>query len=159
MTKTLIIFIVLNIINVIIQTAKSLVTVKCGKTVSALVNAIAYGLYTVVIVYTMADISLWLKSVVVAIANLIGVFVVKFVEEKTEKTRLWKVETAIPTEKKENFISALSACGSSFNYTIPQNSEYSIFNIFCYTKEESKSVKEILKLFNAKFFVTESKKL
>ena len=44
-------FILLNILNVIIQTVKSLATVKCGKTVAALVNAVAYGLYTIVVVY------------------------------------------------------------------------------------------------------------
>ena len=49
-TELLIIFIVLNIVNVVIQTVKSLATVKCGKTVAAIVNAVAYGLYTVVVV-------------------------------------------------------------------------------------------------------------
>ena len=49
----LILFIVLNIANVILQTAKSICTVKCGKLVAAIANAIAYGLYTVVIVYTV----------------------------------------------------------------------------------------------------------
>ena len=45
-TKLLIIFIVLNIFNVIIQTVKSIATVKCGKGAAALINAVAYGLYT-----------------------------------------------------------------------------------------------------------------
>ena len=40
--KLLIIFIVLNIFNVILQTVKSICTVKCGKTVAAIVNAVAY---------------------------------------------------------------------------------------------------------------------
>ena len=57
-TELLIIFIVLNIVNVIIQTVKSLATVKCGKTVAAIVNAVAYGLYTVVVVYTVCDLPL-----------------------------------------------------------------------------------------------------
>ena len=61
-TELLIIFIALNIVNVIIQTVKSLATVKCGKTVAALVNAIAYGLYTVVVVYIVCDLDR--KSVV-----------------------------------------------------------------------------------------------
>ena len=57
-TKLLILFIALNIVNVIIQTVKSLATVKCGKTVAAIVNAVAYGLYTVVVVYTVCDLPL-----------------------------------------------------------------------------------------------------
>ena len=42
----LLVFIILNIINVVLQTVKSLATVKCGKGVAAIVNALAYGLYT-----------------------------------------------------------------------------------------------------------------
>ena len=80
--ELLIVFIVLNIVNVVIQTVKSLATVKCGKTVAAIVNAVAYGLYTVVVVYTVCDLPLWLKVVVVGVANLIGVYVVKYFEEK-----------------------------------------------------------------------------
>ena len=80
--KLLIIFIVLNIFNVILQTVKSICTVKCGKTVAAIVNAVAFGLYTVVIVYTNADLPLIQKVLVVALSNLIGVYVVKWVEEK-----------------------------------------------------------------------------
>ena len=38
--RLLITFIMLNIVNVIIQTVKSLATVKCGKSVAALVNAV-----------------------------------------------------------------------------------------------------------------------
>ena len=36
--KLLIIFILLNIVNVIIQTVKSLATIKCGKTMASIVN-------------------------------------------------------------------------------------------------------------------------
>ena len=96
-TKLLIIFIVLNIFNVIIQTVKSIATVKCGKGAAALINAVAYGLYTIVTVYLLCDLDLWLKAVIVAVCNLIGVYVVKLLEEKARKDKLWKVEaTVIP---------------------------------------------------------------
>lgn len=88
--KLFITFVILNIVNVIIQTVKSLATVKCGKTIASIVNAVAYGLYTVVVVYTVCDLPLWLKVVVVGLANLVGVFVVKLVEEKSRKDKLWK---------------------------------------------------------------------
>ena len=50
--KLLALFVVMNVLNVIIQTIKSIATIKCGKTVASLVNAIAYGLYTYVIFFT-----------------------------------------------------------------------------------------------------------
>ena len=70
-------FVLLNIVNVIIQTIKSLCTVKAGKTVAALVNAVAYGFYTIVVVYMVCDLDLWVKVAVVGGANLVGVFIVK----------------------------------------------------------------------------------
>ena len=45
-------YIVFNILNVIIQTIKSIVTIKCNKWIAAIVNAIAYGLYTYIVVLT-----------------------------------------------------------------------------------------------------------
>ena len=94
--ELLITFIVLNIVNVIIQTVKSIATIKCGKCWAAAVNAIAYGLYTVVVVYTVCDLPLCLKVTIVALCNLVGVFTVKFIEEKSRKDKLWKVEATIP---------------------------------------------------------------
>ena len=78
-------YIIFNVLNVIIQTVKSIVTIKCNKWVAAVVNAIAYGLYTYIIILTSIDIELWIKILVVAIANLVGVFAVKAVEEKMER--------------------------------------------------------------------------
>jgi hypothetical protein len=93
--KLLTIFIVLNIINVIIQTVKSIATVKCGKVSASIINAVAYGLYTVVTVYMLCELSLGLKALIVALANLVGVYVVKLIEEKGRKDKLWKVEATV----------------------------------------------------------------
>ena len=53
--ELLIVFIVMNVLNVVIQTVKSICTIKCGKAVAAIVNAVAYGLYTYIVVLTMCD--------------------------------------------------------------------------------------------------------
>ena len=106
MNTLLLTFIILNILNVIIQTVKSIATVKCGKTAAAIINAVAYGLYTVVTVYMMCELELWLKALIVAVANLIGVYVVKLLEEKARKDKVWKVETTIPREEAEKMIEA-----------------------------------------------------
>ena len=114
--KLLILFIILNVVNVIIQTVKSLATIKCGKTMAALVNAVAYGLYTVVVVYTVCDLPLWLKVVVVGVANLIGVYLVKLFEEKSRKDKLWKVEATVSSQYVERLHNELSAVKLSHNY-------------------------------------------
>ena len=153
--KLLIIFIVLNIFNVILQTVKSICTVKCGKTVAAIVNAVAFGLYTVVIVYTNADLPLIQKVLVVALSNLIGVYVVKWVEEKKRKQMLWKVEFTIKREFLENVKTLLTLAKVPHSYI--EIGKNVIINAYCATGKESESVKEIIKKYNAKYFVSETK--
>lgn len=154
--KLLIIFIALNITNVIIQTVKSIATVKCNKFTAAIINAVAYGLYTVVTVYMLCELSLGIKALIVALCNLVGVFVVKLIEEKSRKDKLWKVEATVNgiepyDELKEHDISC------NCFYTTRKN-EY-IINCFCKTQKESAVVKKILNKHHAKYFVSESKTL
>lgn len=159
--QLLIIFIVLNIVNVIIQTVKSIATIKCGKTAAALVNAVAYGLYTVVVVYTVCDLPLWLKVVVVGLCNLVGVFCVKWGEEKSRKDKLWKVEATIPNQgiyaEDDDCLIELRNASIPMNYI--DINKYILVNCYCATQAESKVVKEILDKYNAKYFVSESKTL
>lgn len=152
----LILFIVLNIANVILQTAKSICTVKCGKLVAAIANAIAYGLYTVVIVYTVCNLPLWEKILVVAVANFIGVYVVKMVEQKLEKEKLWKIELAIPVANHD---------AQDIHHTlelreIPNNwitlGSWNIFNCYCMTKHQTEICQSIAKDLHGKISAYQS---
>lgn len=151
------IFVILNIVNVVIQTVKSIATIKCGKTLAAVVNAVAYGLYTVVVVYTVCNLSLWLKVVVVALANLVGVFVVKWFEEKGRKDKLWKVEATISKADFEQNKELLHLMKVPHNYIDIE--KYVILNFYCATCKQSEIVKGLLNEMNAKYFVAESKTL
>ena len=157
-TKLLLVFIGLNIANVIIQTVKSIATVKCGKGVAAIVNAVAYGLYTVVTVYLMCELSLGLKALIVALCNLIGVYVVKWCEEKARKDKLWKIEATVSEPYTKSLHLDLTAEEIPCNY-IPKIGKWSVFNIYCDTQEKSKKVKVLLDKYEAKYFVSETKTL
>ena len=156
--KLLILFILLNVANVIIQTVKSIATIKCGKVAAALVNAIAYGLYTIVIVYTNCELNLWVKVAVVGVANLIGVYIVKYFEERSRKDRLWKVEATVLRTHLDHLHADLVQEGISHNY-IDNVGKYVLFNIYCPTQKESAKAKKIMGKYNAKYFVSESKTL
>lgn len=160
-TKLLLVFIALNIANVIIQTVKSIATVKCGKMSAAVINAVAYGLYTIVTVYLMCELNLYLKAGIVALCNLVGVYVVKLIEEKARKDKLWKVEATIRNEgidpHYDDCLVALRDADIPHNY-IDAN-KYLIINVYCATQAESRVTKAILDQYNAKYFVSESKSL
>lgn len=156
--KLLILFVVMNVLNVVIQTIKSICTIKCGKTVAAIVNAIAYGLYTYIIVLTNCDLPLLTKCLIVASANFVGVWVVKFFEEKARKDKIWKIECSVPAERVQIVKNWLKVRGLPFNY-IENLGNYTIFNIYCYTQEDSIKVKGVVEHFRLKYFVSESKSL
>ena len=151
-------FIVLNIVNVIIQTVKSICTVKCGKGVAAWVNALAYGLYTIVTIYMLCDLNLYLKAGVVALCNLVGVYVVKWLEEKARKDKLWKVEMTVKNYNTSKLARTLEDLDIPFNY-IDNVGKYTIFNVYCATQKQSATVRKIGEECKAKFFVSETKSL
>lgn len=158
MTKLLVVFILLNIFNVIIQTVKSIVTIKCGKGLASLVNAIAYGLYTIVTVFMLCDLNLFLKAFIVAMCNLVGVYVVKLIEEKTRKDKLWKVEVTTKNSFSTDLLQTeLENSDIPFNYI--DLGKYTLFNIYCATQKESSVVKQFINKLDAKYFVTETKTL
>ena len=154
----LVVFIILNIVNVVMQTVKSIATVKCGKGIAALVNAVTFALYTVVTVYMLCELPLLWKAIIVGLCNLVGVYIVKLVEEKARKDKLWKVEMTVRDYQTQKLANALDDLAIPYNY-IENVGKYSIFNIYCATQKQSATVKGIGAECKAKYFVTETKTL
>ena len=153
----MLVYILANIVNVILQTIRSLATVKCGKVLASLSNALAYGFYTFIIVLTALDgISLVMKCVIVGASNLLGVFIVKLVEERLRKDRLWKIEINCRDRHADSLDRELTARDIPHNY-IDKVGYHCIFNIYAKTQAESLLVKEIIDKYNCKYFITESK--
>ena len=148
----------MNILNVIVQTVKSIATIKCGKMGASLVNAVAYGLYTYIVVLTMCDLPLIWKCIIVALANFIGVYAVKWGEEKARKDKLWKVEATVLRGWTKELHKSLVEAEIPHNY-LENVGKYTLFNIFCEKQSDSAKAKEILNKYGAKYFVSESKTL
>ena len=72
------IFIILNVVNVVIQTVKTIVTVNGTPLSAAIINAVTFAIYTVVVVFMNADgLGVFWKAVIIGVVNFIGVYVVK----------------------------------------------------------------------------------
>lgn len=154
--KFLITFIILSIINVVFSTIRSITTIKSGKTVASLISGGYFAFYNIMLIYTVSDFPMWEKCVITFICNVAGVWVVKFIEEKMRKDKIWKVEATVKEGYSKSLSHMLDASGISYNKIDVTNEHYT-FNIYCYTKEESLAVKEILKRYDAKYFVSETK--
>ena len=154
----LIIFILLTIFNVIFSTIKSIVTLKGTPFIASLISALYYGLYVVVLVYTVSDFPLWQKVIVTFACNLVGVYLVKWAEVKTRKERLWEIRGTIKNlEDADECVELLKAADIPFNYI--DVTKYVIFNCYSATQEDSLKIKNIFEKCNAKYFATEGKEL
>lgn len=154
----LITFITLSIINVVFSTIRSITTIKSGKTIASIISGGYFAFYNVMLIYTVADFPMWQKCLITFFCNVVGVWVVKWAEEKARKDKLWKVEATVLQGYKTDVYNLLADAKIPYNY-IDSIGKYTIFNIYCSTQAQSSAVKEILKPFKAKYFVSESKTL
>jgi hypothetical protein len=153
--KFLIVFIILSIVNVTFSTVRSIVTIKGGKLVASFISGGYFAFYNIMLIYTVADFPMWQKCVITFACNVVGVFIVKWIEEKMRKDKLWRVETTVPASQGESLAETAKEKDLSFNYINIQ--KYWIFNFYCPTQKESSEVKEMLKGYDAKYFVSETK--
>ena len=156
--KFLIVFVGLSIVNVVFSTIRSIVTINGNKIVASLISGGYFAFYNVMMIYTVADFPMWQKCVITFVCNVVGVFLVKWGEEKARKDKLWKVEATVYSAYTESLDRALKNAGIPHNY-IENVGKYTIFNAYCATQKQSESVKEIIKEYNAKYFVSETKEL
>ena len=155
--ELLITFIILSIINVIFSTVRSIVTIKGNKVTASFISGGYFAFYNIMLLYTVADFPMWQKCVITFVCNVIGVFIVKFIEEKSRKDKLWKVEATIPRVEASRLINYLENSELSYNYV--DINKYYLFNFYCPTQKQSAEVKKLLDKFHAKYFVSESKTL
>lgn len=141
----LILYCALSFVNVVIQTVKSLCTVKCSTFVSACVNALAYGLYVYVIFFTNAEgLPLWGKAAITAAANFTGVYIANMLFNRLfDKEVKWKVEISLPIEKANYFDYALRKAGLEY-YVCGSADKWVALAVFCPTSKDSKKLTEIM---------------
>lgn len=141
----LLLYCALSFVNVVIQTVKSLCTVKCSTFISACVNALAYGLYVFVIFFTNADgLSLWAKAAITATANFTGVYIANILFNKVFAHEVtWKIEISVPAIDAPSFADALENNNLGYFEDGYYNGWVS-YAVFCPTKEDSRVLKKIL---------------
>lgn len=151
----LITFIVLSIINVMFSTVRSIITLNGNKLTASFVSGGYFAFYNIMMIYTVADFPMWQKCLITFICNVIGVYIVKWGEEKARKDKLWKVEATVNKEDFEANKEILDLMKVPHNYIDIE--KYVILNFYCATGKQSEVVKSLLSEMNAKYFVAESK--
>jgi len=155
--NAIVIFALATVVNVTLSTIRSLCTIKGGKWLSAITNAVCYGFYPLIVMLTAkGTVDIIVNMIITAVANFVCVWAIKFIEEKSRKDKLWKVEATILRTYTKELHSALVKAEIPHNY-LENVGKYTLFNLYCATQTESAKAKEILDTYDAKYFVSETK--
>ena len=154
--NAIIFFALMTIINVTLSTIRSLCTIKGGKWLSAITNAVCYGFYPLIVMLTAKDtVTIWVNMIITAVANFVFVWLIKLVEEKARKDKLWKVEIAVAKCYQEDVERNL--------LNVPHNcidtGSWVMFNCYCNCQSETAYVADIAKRYKGKISAYESKSL
>ena len=155
-----IIFALATIVNVTLSTIRSICTIKCDKWLSALSNAVCYGFYPLIVMLTAnGTVDIIINMTITAVANFICVWLIKYVEEKTRKDKLWKVEMAVPCHQAIEVIGRLNHIEDFIPFNYSYVGDWYVFNCYCATKEETAFVRDLAKDYNGKISAYESQPL
>ena len=149
----IIIFTVCSLVNVILSTMKTILTVRSTKVVASIINAITYGFYAIV-VKQLASLNLTVTVIVTIATNLIGVYISMWLMDKMKKDCLWKISVTTKNKsiakKIENF--DIEYTMSPIQY---KNETYYSIEIFSKNQKDSTIIKNILNEYKVKYNVTE----
>ena len=154
--NAILIFAIATIINVTLSTVRAITTIKCGKWASATMNALCYGFYPLIVKLTAKDtVVIWVNMLITALANFVCVWLIKYVEEKARKDKLWKVEIAVAKCYQQDVERNL--CNIPHNYI--DTGSWIMFNCYCNCQSETAFVVDVAKRYKGKISAYESKSL
>ena len=154
--NAILIFAIATIINVTLSTIRAITTIKCGKWASATMNALCYGFYPLIVMLTAKDtVVIWVNMLITALANFVCVWLIKYVEEKARKDKMWKVEIAVPYQFTKIMHQDLKFSKIEHNFT--EVGSWTMFNCYCMTQLQTKHAIEYAKAYMGKYSAYESK--
>jgi hypothetical protein len=156
LTTGIIIFFICSLINVMLSTMKSILTLRADRRVAALINAIAYG-FNAIIVKQLASLDVSITVIVTIATNLIGVYLSRLIIDSCKKECLWKISV---TTKDKDIIKKLEPFAISYtsNPVEYRNEFYYNIDIFSKTTKDSAIIRDILKEYKVKYNITEINK-
>ena len=156
-TQFLLLYLVLQVVYVILNTVTNIAKIKCSKLIASLTSAVCYGFYVIVVVATASNQPIWVKMLLTAITNVVGVYVGMWVMEKLRKDKLWKIEITIRDAiEAYQFENTLREKDISFNSVICENNDI-ILNVYSKSQKESEIIKKALaEATTAKYIIHQS---
>ena len=158
MTPEIVLFIILQVVNVILSTIKSIVLIKGHKWATIIANTIYFGVYTAVLKQLTTIDNLWVLVGITMVANFVGTWIGIEVTEKLRKADLWTINTVVRSEYLKDYKKALNEANIKYISYQTTWDECSAVDIFSESRSDSKIIKAILERFNVKYSIHASHK-
>ena len=155
----IVVFAICQLINVALNTIKTIIMHKEEKISSSVINAITYGFHAIIVVMTAGSLPLITKMLIIFITNLIGVYGSMWVLDRFKKDKLWEITATVDRQDLEEIRDYLNVCDIAHNYNLVDNYKNSkvVFRIYSETQKQSEEIKFILNKFGAKYIVHEER--
>lgn len=155
LTLDLAIFVTIQMVNVVISTVKSILTVNGSKMTAAVVNSVSYT-FANVVTKMLTQQPFEVIIVTTMVTNMVGVYAAKWLMEKTRKERLWTVMATIRSAHKDDVEEQLQKRGIQYTLVPAENDRWFI-NIFSHSKAESAMIREILHKWDIRHTIVENR--
>ena len=147
--SNLILFIVLQLLNVILSTIRSIATVKADKRKASWIAAISFTFYNAV-VKLIVEQDIWVIIAVTLITNLVGTYIAKaiveYIQTKRHKDKLWVYMAVVEGTKDtmKMLKSVFTENGIVCLYSEIKTGTYSL-NIYSHSQDDSRMITSTLK--------------
>lgn len=152
-------FFILQLLNVIMSTVRSILTIKGTRLQAALVTAVYFSFYTVIVVFIVSDftdnvILNWvIKISVVFITNFFGVFISFEITNRVRKDKMWEIVAFFTLKEEMKDAASIFDEAKIPNYSAC--SKFNILRIYSSSKKMSKEINQILKKYQVKTTIHE----
>ena len=158
----IVVFTVCQLINVALNTAKTIIMHKEEKISSSIINAVTYGFYAIIVVMTASALPLWITIVITGITNLIGVYGSMWLLDRFKKDSLWEIVATVQNTEKVDYTQFINMVLEqehiSYNYIETNKQGEYVYHIYSENQKQSAIVKKVLSGgTNAKYIVHEEK--
>lgn len=163
-TVSVLIFFIINLVNVALSTIRSLTTIKSTKLVASVTNALSYGFYAAII-KLITGFPISTVVIVTVLANLIGVYFSIWLYDKFKKDRMWKI-TVLANEKNSFTITSRlkhlreeeDIILTHHVQTVYANDLTNEFTFFAKTQKESAKIKWLIEDLEVRYYIVELSK-
>lgn len=139
---SIIVFVIVQTINVITSTIKSILTINGGKHTAGLANAVSWTV-SAIIIKLISKHGLEVVIPITFITNYVGVYIGKTIMDKFKPVKLWTIQATLKDVDIEKIEKSLISRSIKF-VIVPAINNRTILNIFTYTKAESALAIELL---------------